>query len=532
VLLSRVVEASSALSTISSRNGKRAILGELMTELVTEGDADQAAVVAAWMSGGLRQRRTGVGWASLTGIPSPAAEPTLTVTEVDRAFAELAEIAGAGSAADRAAQVNQLFGRATEPEQRLLIGLVSGELRHGALEALVQEGLAAALGLPAATVRRAAMLLGSTAVTAALAVDQGPAALAAVGMHLGVPVQPMLASSAPSVAEAVARTGLPVVVDHKLDGIRVQVHRDGADVRVFTRSLDDITPRLPEVVDAVRTLPANRLVLDGEVLALRADGRPEKFQVIASRTASSAARPGRDGTDARPVTAYFFDLMLVDERNLLDTPLRERLSIMTEVVPETMRVPRMVADDEATVASTFAAAVADGFEGVVIKNLDSTYAAGRREASWTKIKPRHTLDLVVLAAEWGHGRREGWLSNLHLGARGPDGLVMLGKTFKGLTDELLRWQTERLLALQTRATAHTVFVRPELVVEIAFDGVQDSTRYPGKVALRFARVLRYREDKTVDRPAPWTRCARWPDRPGCRVHSGDGSRVRRAAPGA
>ena len=493
MLLSRVVEASTALSATGSRNGKKAILAELLSELLDEGDADQAAVVAAWLSGGLRQRRTGVGWSSLARIPPPASSAELSVVEVDTAFAAIAEVSGAGSTGDRTNQVNQLFGRATESEQRLLIGLISGELRHGALEALVQEGLAVALHRPATVVRRAAMLLGSTSVVTALAVEHGPDALAEVGMQLGIAVQPMLAASAASVSEAVAKVGVPTVVDHKLDGIRIQVHRDGDDLRIFTRSLDDITARLPEVVDAVRSLAPTRLVLDGEVLVLTTDGRPEKFQVIASRTASAAGR-----SDTRPVTAYFFDLMLVDDRTLLDTPLRERMSIMAEVLPESMRVPRIVAEDESEVAATFARAVAGGFEGVVIKNLDSPYAAGRRESSWTKIKPRHTLDLIVLAAEWGHGRREGWLSNLHLGARDDDGFVMLGKTFKGLTDELLRWQTERLLALQTRATAHTVHVRPELVVEVALDGVQDSTRYPGQVALRFARVLRYREDKTPE----------------------------------
>jgi len=496
MLLAQVVHASQALSGTSSRNGKRSILSQLMAEVIAEGSAEQAGVVAAWLSGGLRQRRTGIGWATLTGLGEPATAASLEVLEVDAAFGALAQLAGAGSANERVTGVNALFARATDAEQRLLIGLISGELRHGALEALVQEGLAAALGAPAATVRRAAMLIGSTSRTAELAVRCGPEALAGVGMQVGIAVQPMLAASSPGVWDAVAKAALPVAVDYKLDGIRVQVHRDGEDIKIFTRSLDEITHRLPEVVAAVRALPYRRLVLDGEALTLRADGRPEKFQVIASRTASTVARA--EASDRIPVVAYFFDLLLVDDRDLLAVPLRERIAIMDEVLPAEMLVPRVIAVDEAAVASTFADAVRLGFEGVVIKNLDSGYAAGRRESSWTKIKPRHTLDLVVLAAEWGHGRRKGVLSNLHLGARGTDqdgGFVMLGKTFKGLTDARLAWQTERLLELETRRTEYTVFVRPELVVEIAFDGVQDSRRYPGKVALRFARVLRYREDK-------------------------------------
>jgi len=313
-------------------------------------------------------------------------------------------------------------------------------------------------------------------------------------MQVGTPVQPMLAASAATVADAVAKVGLPVLVDHKLDGIRVQVHRRGDEVQVFTRSLDEITARLPEVVAAARTLPHDSFVLDGEALALRTDGRPEKFQVIASRTATA----GEEASVRMPLRAYYFDVLSLDGTNLLTTPLRERIAIMERMLPAEQIVPRNVATTADEVAAEFATAVATGFEGIVVKDLEAGYAAGRREASWTKIKPRHTLDLIVLAAEWGHGRRHGWLSNLHLGARDGDGFVMLGKTFKGLTDEILAWQTERLLELETRRTSSTVFVRPELVVEIAVDGVQDSTRYPGKVALRFARVLRYRPDKTPE----------------------------------
>jgi DNA ligase-1 len=308
----------------------------------------------------------------------------------------------------------------------------------------------------------------------------------------------MLADSAPDPESAVAKTGLPALVDHKLDGVRVQVHRDGDAVRVFTRSLDDITSRLPNVAEVVRSLPHTRLVLDGEVLAFGEDGRPETFQVVASR-AMSEVDPDGPAPD-RPLRVFFFDLLHVDGRDLLDTPLRDRLEVMRAVLPEAITVPRQVGATAEEVGKRFTGAVGAGYEGVVIKNLAAPYAAGRRDAAWVKIKPRHTFDLVVTAAEWGHGRRQGWLSNLHLAARDSDTgeLVMLGKTFKGMTDEMLAWQTDHFLTLEVRRDAYTVYVEPSTVVEIACDGLQISTRYPGGVALRFARVLRYRPDKSPD----------------------------------
>ena len=489
MLLSRLAEASAALAATRSRLAKR----DLIAAVLRETAAADVEVVVSYLSGSLRQRRTGVGWRTLQQLPPAAAEATLTVREVDQIFAELAALSGPGSAATRTAVVRALFGRATAPEQRLLVGLVSGDLRQGALESQVQDGLAAAFDVPVAAVRRAAMLTSSTTAAAVILVAGGLPALQAVGLRVGVGIQPMLAAAAPDVDAAVARSGLPAVVDVKLDGVRVQVHRAGEEVTVFTRSLDDITARLPEVVAAVRGLPYSSLVLDGEVLALRPDGSPEAFQVVASRTMSAAE--SQDSSAFLQV--FFFDLLHVEGRDLLDEPLQQRLAVMEQVVPAALRVPRRTCADVEEVGAAFVDAVAQGFEGVVVKSLQAPYAAGRRDAAWVKLKPRHTFDLAVTAAEWGHGRRQGWLSNLHLAARDPatGALVMLGKTFKGLTDELLTWQTEQLLAREVRREGITVHVDPPLVVEIAVDGLQASTRYPGSIALRFARVLRYRPDK-------------------------------------
>ena len=463
--------------------------------MLREATADDVEIVVSYLSGSLRQRRTGLGWKTLQDLPEPAATAALTVRQVDAEFERIAALSGAGSGAARSRQVRELFARATAPEQDLLRGLIFSDLRQGALEAQVQEGLALAFDIPLAAVRRAAMLLSSTTAAASLLVSGGVAALDAVGLQVGTPVQPMLAASARDVDGALSKSGLPAVVDYKLDGIRVQVHRDGDDLRVFTRSLDEITSRLPEVVEVVSQLPYRGLVLDGEVLALRADGRPEAFQVTAARTASSVDVTSMAART--PLKVAFFDLLHVDGVDLLDQPLTERMQRMRVVLPSELLVHRTLCETPAQVATVFTDAVAGGYEGVVVKNPSSAYAAGRRDSAWVKLKPRHTFDLVVTAAEWGSGRRQGWLSNLHLAARDPesDGLVMLGKTFKGLTDELLTWQTEHFLGLEVRRTKTTVYVEPTTVVEIACDGLQTSTRYSGGVALRFARVLRYRTDK-------------------------------------
>lgn len=484
MLLADLVATSAAVAATSSRKAKVVALAERLAQA----EPAELEVVTAYLSGSLLQRRTGLGWRSLMTLPEPAASPSLTVTGVHAAFDAIAGLAGAGSQAARAGAVADLFARATSDEQRWLRGLVTGEVRQGALDSLVQEALAAAAGVPLTAVRRAAMLAGSTVAVAARAFA-GEASLAEVGLTVGRPVLPMLAASAPTVTEAVQRIGGELAVDTKLDGIRIQVHRSGEEVVIATRSLDVITQRLPEVVDLVRSLPVQRLVLDGEAISVDADGRPRPFQETASRTAQASGVA---------VSAFFFDVLHADGVDLLDEPLAARLDVLDRLVPERHRVARLVTTDPEKAEEFGRSVVAAGHEGVVVKSLAAPYDAGRRGAGWIKVKPVHTLDLVVLAVEWGSGRRQGWLSNIHLGARNPDGtFTMLGKTFKGMTDEVLRWQTERFLGLETHREGHVVFVRPEQVVEIAFDGLQRSTRYPGGVALRFARVVRYRDDKTA-----------------------------------
>ena len=488
VLLADVVAAWRTVAETSARLRKVEAIAGLLRSAGPEG----AAVVVPWMSGELRQRRTGIGWASLRDAPPAAAEPTLEVAEVDAAFATAAELSGPGSAGERRRLVLDLFGRATDDEQAFLRGLISGELRQGALEGVVTDAVAKASGVPLPVVRRAAMLCGAVAPVAVDALANGEAGLASYVLQVGRPVQPMLASTAASVAEAIDKLG-HAGVEWKLDGIRVQVHRDGSDVAVFSRSLDDITARVPEIVSAAHGLSASRIVLDGEAIALRTDGRPRPFQETGARAATRES-----GTVS--LSLFAFDVMHIDGADLLDLSGRERHEALVDAVPESLRIPRIETADPGAAQSFFADAVGRGHEGVVVKSLSAPYEAGRRGSGWLKVKPVHTLDLVVLAAEWGHGRRHGFLSNLHLGARdaATGEFVMLGKTFKGMTDELLRWQTERFLELETARNEWQVFVRPEVVVEIAFDGVQTSTRYPGGVALRFARVLRYRDDKRPD----------------------------------
>ena len=485
VLLAELVAASEAVGATRSRREKVALLAGVLGRLAP---AEVGAAVA-FASGEPRQRPLGVGWASVRDLPSPAAAPSLTVAEVDAALEHVSGLAGPGSQGERARALRELLGRATEAEQAWLRALLTGGLRQGALAALVEDAAARAAGVPAPVLRRAVMLRGDLGVVAAAALAGGPDALVGFRLEVGRPVQPMLASPAAGVEAALERV-CPAAVEWKLDGARVQVHRAGADVAVFTRTLDDVTARVPEVVAAARALPARAAVLDGEAIALRPDGRPEPFQVTASRFGTRAGRTA-------PLSPFFFDLLHLDGEDLLDRPGAERAEALAAVVPEPLRVPRERVEDAPHAAALLADALIRGHEGVMVKSLEAPYEAGRRGRSWLKVKPRHTLDLAILAAEWGHGRRQGWLSNLHLGARAPDGdgWVMLGKTFKGLTDVMLAWQTERLLELEVRRTRGTVWVRPELLVEIAFDGVQASTRYPGGVALRFARVLRHRPDK-------------------------------------
>ncbi|HET9840947.1 MAG TPA: ATP-dependent DNA ligase [Nocardioides sp.] len=498
MLLRDLVETSGVVAATRSRKAKVAA----MAERLAAAEVDELPPVTAYLGGTILQRRTGVGWRGLSSLPEPASAPSVTATEVHEALGRLAAMAGAGSQELRASGVRDLFARMTAEEQRWLRGVMTGNVRQGALDALVQEAIAAASGVKLTAVRRAAMLAGGTVPIVVAAMTGGEEALAGIGLEVGRPVLPMLASTAPDVAAAIKKAGggpgTAVAVDTKLDGIRIQAHRRGDEVLVATRSLDDITDRLPEVVDVVRSLPAHDLVLDGEALALDEDGRPRPFQETASRTAQEIG----EGAGVA-ITPYFFDVLHVDGRDLLDATGSERLEALDALVPEAYRVPRLVTDDPSAAEAFAQDALSRGHEGVVVKSLSIGYAAGRRGSGWVKVKPVHTLDLVVLAVEWGNGRRQGWLSNIHLGARNPDGtFTMLGKTFKGMTDEMLAWQTQRFTELavspETIRDSYVVPLRPEQVVEIAFDGLQRSSRYPGGLALRFARVVRYRDDKSVD----------------------------------
>ncbi|WP_460062844.1 ATP-dependent DNA ligase [Streptomyces sp. YKOK-I1] len=492
MLLTRLAAVSREVAAASARSRKIALLAGLFRET----EPDDVPVVIPYLAGRLPQGRLGVGWKVLSHPVEPAAAPALTVRQVDALLTALGKVSGPGSQAERLRLVGELMGAATADEQRFLLGLLTGEVRQGALDAVAVEGLAQATGAPPADVRRAVMLAGSLQAVAGSLLRDGPAALEAFRLTVGRPVLPMLAHSASSVAEAVGKLG-GCAVEEKLDGIRVQVHRDGAQVRLYTRTLDDITDRLPEVTSAARELAGERFVLDGEVLAFDADGRPRSFQETAGRVGSRVDVAA--AAEAVPVSPVFFDALSVADRDLLNLPFAERHAELARLVPEPMRVRRTVVDGPEGLAAAeefLAQTLRRGHEGVVVKALDAPYSAGRRGASWLKVKPVHTLDLVVLAAEWGHGRRTGRLSNLHLGARTADGgFAMLGKTFKGMTDALLDWQTERLRRLAVRDDGRVVAVRPELVVEIAYDGLQRSTRYPAGVTLRFARVVRYREDK-------------------------------------
>jgi ATP-dependent DNA ligase I len=517
VLLAEVAEVSRAVTATSARLAKISAIAETLRSAAS----GEVPVVVAYLSGELPQRQIGVGWAALRNPPPPADSASLTVLGVDQALTLIKSVAGKGSVAERKRLLGEVFGAATTQEQYFLVRLLSGELGQGALDGVMTEAVARAAEVPAGLVRRAVMLRGSLPAVAEAALRDGPEALAEFGLRVGQPLKPMLAGSAPSVEEALAKTagvagaevvadaaveaaaaGAGAAVEWKLDGIRIQAHISGGDVssgrmvRLFTRTLDDITARLPEVVAALAALPVKAAVFDGEVIALRPDGRPLPFQDTSARTATGQTVVGGSPVE---LSVFFFDALHLDGADLIDLPYEERHAALARSVRPEMLMPRLVTGDADEARAFFEEAVARGHEGIVAKALDSPYAAGRRGAGWIKVKPRHTLDLVVLAVEWGHGRRKGWLSNLHLGARDPagGGWVMLGKTFKGLTDELLTWQTARLLELEDHRDDWTVYVRPELVVEIAFDGVQRSPRYPGGVALRFARVLRYREDKTA-----------------------------------
>ena len=495
VLFVEIARTSHLVATTTKRSDKVAALAEL----VGAASPDEIEAVVSFGVGSSPLGRIGVGWATIRDVrPQPAAEPALTIADVDRAVRRLAAITGAGSVARRRDELRGLLGRSTGPEQELIRSMLGGELRQGALDGVMAAAVAKSAGVEVAEVRRAAMFAGSLPVAARAALTGGAAGLRTIELVPATPVQPMLASTAGDVAEALESTG-PASVEWKLDGARIQAHRAGGDVRLFTRNLNDVTDRLSGVVELVRSLPGGDLVLDGEVLGVDEDGGPRRFQDTmgdfgAGPDAAGAAR-------GRGLRAFFFDVLHAGFP-VVDEPLATRRDVLAGVVPASNRLPSIVTVDAVEARAFLDRAIAAGHEGVMVKQITSTYDAGRRGGAWRKVKPVYTFDLVVLAVEWGHGRRRGWLSNLHLGARGGDGtFVMVGKTFKGLTDELLRWQTERFLALrlgEEEATGgRVVHVRPEQVVEVAVDGVQRSTRYPGGVALRFARVRRFREDKSA-----------------------------------
>jgi len=489
VLLAEIARTSLDVAETPARLAKI----ERLAATLARCRADEVPIAVAYLSGYLPQGSIGVGWAALRDLPTPSPTPSLQLLEVDEALTRLAATTGSGSQAVRRQQLAGLFTRATDEERRFLVGLLLGELRQGALEGVMLEAVARAARVPSSELRRAAMLAGDLGRVAAAAVARGRDGVAEFRLTVLQPVQPMLAQTAEGLPEAFARIR-PASVEWKLDGARLQVHRLGNEVRAFTRNLADMTDRVPDVVEAVESLPVNAIVLDGEAIALRANDRPRSFQETMSRFGSrlEVERQRR----ATPLSAFFFDCLHLEGEDLIDRSEAERFEAMAAAVPESMRIPRIVAGSEEEASSFMDDALARGHEGVMVKSLDAPYEAGRRGAGWLKVKRAHTLDLVILAAEWGHGRRRGWLSNLHLGARDPSGgFVMLGKTFKGMTDEMLAWQTKRLQELEVSRDAYAVSVRPELVVEVAFDGVQASPRYPGGMALRFARIKGYRPDK-------------------------------------
>jgi len=501
--LADVVAASRAVTETSGRLEKIGHLSDLLKRV----PADEIEIAICYLSGTLRQGRIGIGWATISeslgrrtfgesgSDVTPADAPSLELREVDAAFGRVASASGSGSAAARVQLVRELLGRATRDEQDFLVRLMFGELRQGAVEGVLMEAVARASGIAAARIRRATMLAGDLAIVAKAALTDSEAALSRFILQPFQPVQPMLAESASDVAVALEALG-EASFEYKLDGARIQVHKVGDEVKVYSRNLRDVTVAVPEVVEVVGAMPAREIVLDGEAIVLRPDGTPQPFQ-ITMRRFGRRLDVDRLMTEL-PITPFFFDALYLDGEPLVDEPLARRLAVAGEQAASANLVPRIVTATPEEAAAFAARAIASGHEGVMAKALAGSYAAGRRGQTWLKVKQARTLDLVILAAEWGSGRRRGTLSNLHLGARDSErgGFVMLGKTFKGLTDEMLAWQTKKFLELEIGRDQHTVFVRPEVVAEIAFNEIQGSS-YPGGVTLRFARVKRYRDDKTA-----------------------------------
>jgi DNA ligase 1 len=490
VLLSELVATSEKVAATSRRTEKVALLADLLRRAPRE----ELEIAASFLAGAMPRGRIGLGYASLRDLPSPSAVASLQIGEVDRAFAEIAAATGAGSTRRRSEILSQMMARATEPEQSFLARLIIGELRQGALESVLLDAIAKAAGVSSTSVRRAQMVKADLGAIASAAMSGGEALLSGFELTLFAPIMPMLAQTAETVTEALERFS-PAAFEVKLDGARVQVHKSGGEVRAYSRRLNEVTARVPELVEQVAALPAKELILDGETIALSKEGSPLPFQVTMKRFGR------RLDVEAMrkelPLSTFFFDCLRLEGETLLSVPAKDRFEALARCVPDQMRVERIVTSDREEADAFLGRALDRGHEGVMAKSLDAPYEAGNRGASWLKLKAVHTFDLVVIAVEWGSGRREGWLSNLHLAARdeATGQLVMLGKTFKGMTDEMLAWQTKRFLELETRREAHVVYLRPEVVVEVAIGDVQVSPHYPGGIALRFARVKRYRPDK-------------------------------------
>jgi DNA ligase 1 len=495
-LLAHLVEVSRRVGATSARLAKVRELAECLRQL----EPAEIAIAVAYLSGEIPQGRIGIGYAVLQAARADvtASEATLSVAQVDVRLSNLASLRGSGSATRRAAALREMFSLATPAEQELLIRLLVGELRQGALAGVMVDAIASASAVPVAQVRRAAMYAKDLGAVAHAALIEGAPALTQFQLEPLSPIAPMLAQTAADVGEALQQLEGEVAFEWKMDGARIQLHKVNDTVRIYTRSLNDVTAAVPEIVDAVRALPVREMILDGEAIAFNSLGRPHPFQITMRRFGRKL-----DVEKLRaelPMQAFFFDCLQLEGQTLADRPTRERFDALRRAVPASLLIPRLVTSSEAEARAFYDEALAAGHEGVMAKSLDAPYEASNRGASWLKIKRAHTLDLVVLAAEWGHGRRTGKLSNLHLGALDSvtGEYVMLGKTFKGLTDAMLEWQTHEFLARESHRDSWTVYVRPELVVEIAFSDLQASPRYPGGLALRLARVKRYRTDKRVE----------------------------------
>ena len=494
MLLSELLAASERVGATRSRLAKIEALADCLRKL----EGAEIVIGVAYLSGDTRQARIGVGWAGVKDAlaAAPASAPQLTLARVDESLERLSGVKGPGSAAERTRLLAELFGQATAAEHDFLARLLLGELRQGALEGVMLDAIAKASGLPSRRIRDAAMRAGGLPEVALAALTKGEDGVAGFALTVFKPVQPMLAQAAEDVADAIEQLGT-AAFEWKLDGARVQAHKSGAEIRVYTRRLNEVTSAVPEIVAALRGAAASELILDGEAIALKSDGTPYPFQDTMSRFSSRLEVEAKRAE--RPLSVYFFDCLLADGKDLTAETEEDRFGALARALPRELLIPRLVTGNDRAASAFYAEALERGHEGVMAKALAAPYEAGSRGAGWLKVKKAHTLDLVVIAVEWGSGRRKGWLSNLHLGALDPDngGFVMLGKTFKGMTDKMLAWQTEKLLALETSREGHVVHVRPELVAEIAFNEIQASPTYPGGLALRFARVKRYREDKNA-----------------------------------